>query len=192
MAIRGRESMNRLAVAFGATLILALTASSFITPSTGQAPADDGSQAAFTSQVETTFARRLIMLSIGSNNDMLHDMLDGVLPLNELEFRGRLDSMRAMLYAFPSLYRQQPNPYTEEGAAADAARVSLATSAVWEDFETFKQMAYDASMKAKMASEGLSKDFLAQVEELEVMCESCHEAYRESFEEFESLENSIK
>jgi cytochrome c556 len=183
--------MNRLAAIFGAILLAAVAGSSFTTPSTGQ-PQDDAAQMAFTSQVETTLARRLIMLSIGANNDMLHDMLDGVLPLNELEFRGRLDSMRAMLYAFPSLYRQLPNPYTEEGAAADAARVSLATSAVWQDFETFKQLAYDASMKAKMASEGLTKDFLVQVEELEVMCESCHEAYRESFEAFESLENSIQ
>jgi cytochrome c556 len=173
-------------------LLVGVFASATMVPSVGQAPAGDPAQTALTTPVETTLGRRLLMLAIGSNNDMLHDMLDGVLPMDELEMRGRLDTMSAMFYAFPSLYRELPNPYTEEGAAADSARVSLATENVWADFETFKQIAYDAYVISKHAADGPTEEIKAKVEELEVMCESCHATYRQSFEEFETLENSIK
>jgi cytochrome c556 len=184
--------LKRLTVAFGAVLFSALAAATLVSPSTGQSTADSGAQTALTTPVETTLGRRLLMLAIGSNNDMLHDILDGVLPMDELEMRGRLDTMSAMFYAFPSLYRELPNPYTEEGAAADAARVSLATEAVWANFETFKQLAYDAYVVSKHAADGPTEEIKAKVEELEVMCESCHATYRQSFEDFENLENSIK
>jgi cytochrome c556 len=183
--------MNKLAAGLSAVLI-GILATGALAPSVGQTPTGDPAQTALTTPVETTLGRRLLMLAIGSNNDMLHDMLDGVLPMDELEFRGRLDTMSAMFYAFPNLYREMPNPYTEEGAAADPARVSLATEAVWSNFETFKQLSYDAYVKSKHAADGQTEDFLAQVEELEVMCESCHEAFRTSFDEFETLEKSIK
>lgn len=186
--------MNKLAAGLSAALVVVLIAGSVMFSSVGQAPAVDPAQTALTSSVETTLSRRLLMLSIGSNNDMLHEMLDGVLPMDELEFRSRLDSISAALYAFPSLYRTLPNPYTEEGATADAARVSLATPAVWENFETFKALSYDASMKAKEGGEGQAADFLARVEELEVMCENCHETYRQPFEylDFDNIEGMIK
>ena len=82
---------------------------------------------ALTTQKETTLSRRLLMNSIGANNDIVHDILDGALPMDDLELRGRLQSISSMLYAFPSLYRAEANPYTEEGEKADAAHVSLAS-----------------------------------------------------------------
>jgi cytochrome c556 len=171
---------NRL---FLAISLLLLAGGGVLTSSTmAQAPGIDPATVALTSTDETTLGRRLLMLSIGSNNDMLHEMLDGVLPMDELEMRGRLDSMSAMLYAFPSLYRQQPNPYTEEEAAQDSARVSLATEAVWKDFEAFKAMSYATYKRAAQAAEGNAADFKAAVDEIETMCESCHDAYRKPFE----------
>ncbi|MCB1357386.1 MAG: hypothetical protein KDK53_13085, partial [Maritimibacter sp.] len=68
-----------------------------------EAVAED--QVALTTQKETTLSRRLLMNSIGANNDIIHDILDGTLPMDDLELRGRLQSISAMLYAFPSLYR---------------------------------------------------------------------------------------
>lgn len=142
-------------------------------------------QLALTSQKETTLGRRLLMNSIGANNDIIHDILDGALPMDDLELRGRLQSISAMLYAFPNLYREAANPYTEEGEQADPGHVSLANASVWEEFETFKQLSYDSYYKAQEAADAAPEQVLARVEELEVMCESCHEAYRKPFAYFD-------
>ena len=148
---------------------------------------------ALTSQDESTIGRRLLMISIGSHNDTVHDILDGVLPMNDAELRGRLQSMSAMLYAFPSLYRAEPNPWTEAGEREDATKVSLAKEGVWADFEIFKQLSFDAYLKAREAAQAPDDQLVARVEELEVMCESCHEAYRKPFDflDYDRLEDFI-
>lgn len=155
------------------------------------AVADD--QIGLTTQKETTLSRRLLMNSIGANNDMVHEILDGAVPMDDLELRGRLQSISAMLYAFPSLYRVAANPYTEEGEKEDGAHVSLANMFAWEDFETFKTLSYEAYYKAAEAADAKPEDMLARVEELEVMCDSCHETYRTEFEylDFDRLEDFL-
>lgn len=149
---------------------------------------------ALTTQKETTLGRRLLMNSIGANNDIIHDILDGALPMDDLEMRGRLQSISSMLYAFPSLYRFEANPYTEEGELADPAHVSLTSEAAWEDFETFKQASYDAYVKAQEAADAPPDKVLEHVEELEVMCDSCHELFRKPFEyfDFDRIEDFAK
>lgn len=153
-------------------------------PSVAQdAPAPD--QTALTSQQDTTLARRLLMHSIGANNDIVHDILDGTLPMDDLELRGRLQSIGAALYAMPNLYRAEANPYSEEAEKADALHVSLANAKVWEDFTTFRDLSYAAFFKAQEAADATPDQMLARVEELEVMCDSCHETYRTPFEYFD-------
>lgn len=156
--------------------------------------ADAAAQTALTSQKDTTLARRLLMNSIGSNNDIVHDILDGALPMDDLELRGRLQSISAMLYAMPSLYRVEANPYSEAEEKADAMHVSLAQQALWDDFETFKLLSYDAFYKAQEAADAPPDEILARVEELEVMCEGCHEVYRTPFEyfDFDRVEDFLK
>lgn len=156
--------------------------------------ADASAQTALTSQKDTTLARRLLMNSIGSNNDIVHDILDGALPMDDLELRGRLQSISAMLYAMPSLYRVEANPYSEADEKADAMHVSLAQQALWDDFETFKLLSYDAFYKAQEAADAPPDEILARVEELEVMCEGCHEVYRTPFEyfDFDRVEDFLK
>ena len=153
--------------------------------------ADD--QISLTTQKETTLSRRLLMNSIGANNDIIHDILDGALPMDDLELRGRLQSISAMLYAFPSLYRVEANPYSEEGEAEDPAHVSLSNAFAWEDFETFKQLSYDGYLKAAEGSQARPEDMLARVEELEGICESCHDTYRTEFNylDFDRLEDFL-
>lgn len=148
---------------------------------------------ALTSSVETTVARRLLMVSIGRHNDTIHDILDGVLPNDEHELRQRLFSISAMLYALPSLYRAEPNPYTEEGARADAARVSLSTANVWEDFETFRALAMDGYVLAQEAADAPTEQLLEKVEILEANCEACHDAFRQPFDylDFDRIEDYI-
>lgn len=173
------------ALLFGATSLVPTLAQN------APAPAD---QLALTSQQETTLGRRLLMNSIGANNDIIHDILDGALPMDDLELRGRLQAISAMLYAFPNLYRAQANPYSEAGERSDPAHVSLANAAVWEEFETFKLLSYDAYYKAQEAADAPPDQILARVEELEVMCEGCHEAYRKPFAyfDFDRVEDFIE
>lgn len=156
-----------------------------------EAVADD--QIALTTQKETTLSRRLLMNSIGANNDIIHDILDGMLPMDDLELRGRLQSISAMLYAFPSLYRVEANPYSEEGENEDAAHVSLSNVFAWEDYATFKDLSYQGYYKAAEAADAPPDQMLARVEELEVICESCHNTYRTEFEylDFDRLEDFL-
>lgn len=175
------RNRGRVTAGLSAVMIAAMV----LGPSMAQTDASKPEQVALTSQGDTTVARRLLMNSIGAHNDIIHDTLDGVLPMDDLELRGRLQSISAMLYAFPSLYRAAPNPYSEVAEQADAARVSLANGKVWEDFDAFKRLSYDAYFKAQEAADAPPDQMLARVEELEGMCEGCHEVYRTPFEYFD-------
>lgn len=170
-----------------------LLAGAVLPPSFAQtSPAPD--RTALTSQKDTTLARRLLMNSIGANNDIVHDILDGALPYDDMELRDRLNSIGAMIYAMPSLYRAEPNPYTEEAEREDAYHVSLANEAVWADFESFRVLSEASFSKAKEAAQARPEDILARVEELEVMCDSCHETFRKPFEyfDFDRVEDFVK
>jgi cytochrome c556 len=146
---------------------------------------------ALTSPGEATTARRLLMNSIGGNNDSLHDMLDGVLPWDDYVFQIRLLSMFAMFKAFPGMFRSEPNPWTAEGEAADPARVSLALPEVWNNWETFTAMNEAAADNALKAAFMTREDAKVVVEELEMQCESCHEAFRTSFDSFRDFDDLL-
>lgn len=154
----------------------------------------DPEMQALTTTKETTLARRLIMGSIGANNDIVHDILDGALPMDDLELRGRLQSISAMLYAFPSLYRAAPNPYSEEMEQSDPQHVSLSSEAAWEDFDAMSDLAWESFIKAQEAADAPPDQMLARVEELEGMCESCHDSYRKPFEyfDFDRIEDFVE
>lgn len=184
--------MTKLAGALGLGLAAVLVGGLALGPT--QAQNTDGlDRVALTSQEETTFGRRMLMISIGAHNDATHDMLDGVTPRDETELYRTLMSISAMLNAFPSLYRVEPNPHTEEGEAADPARVSLTTEAAWTDFEAFKAMSYEAARIAEAAAVIGFDQALPLVEELEALCESCHEAYRTEFNylDYDRLEDFL-
>ena len=187
--------MNRRSqyAAFGAAVVLALAVGAvqghLARAQDGTAPQSDPGLTSLTDFDDATIARRLLMSSIGSNNDAVHDMLDGVIAYDAFELESRLASMSAMLRAFPSLYRAEPNPYSEEAEAADPFTVSLATEQVWEDFGAFEAMSMEAWQIAQTASLAPRDQILTEVEKLEAVCESCHAEYRIVFEffDFDSL-----
>lgn len=152
----------------------------------------EGAMTALTSPVDAVIGRRLLMISIGANNDAVHDMLDEVTEWDPDELYSRLTSMAMMLYAFPSLYRAAPDPWTPEGEAADPARVSLATEAVWQSWDSFYEMSMEASRVARWAADAPFEDTLELVEELEVLCDSCHEVFRREFTylDYDDLESA--
>lgn len=137
---------------------------------------------ALTPIADALTARRVLMDTIGTNNDVLHEMLDGYLKWDPAEFKARLEAMGAMMAAFPNLYRARPNPWTPEAEAADPAGASLALPSVWEDWETFNAMAKQASdtmFKASLESRANAQPI---VEDLERQCETCHAQFRTPLE----------
>ncbi|MBF9033195.1 cytochrome c [Rhodobacterales bacterium HKCCE2091] len=133
-----------------------------------------------TRPAEMLEARRILMDTIGRNNDFLHDSVDGHFEWDGVSVRARLDAMSSMLFAFPHLYHPGTDIWSEAREAEDAASVSLSTAAAWEDFEGFYALAQEASMTALEASLAHDDDVvIALIEELESQCEACHEVYRQ-------------
>ena len=174
------------------TLASALAvAGSMMAPGSLMAEQDSSARMmALTSSADATIARRLLMDSIGANNDVLHEMLDGYLEWDQDEFRARLVSMSAMMTAFPNLFRADPNPWTEEGEAADPAQVSLSLPTIWENWDEFAARSQEASDTMFEASLVPRSEALAVVEDLEGQCESCHAQFRRA-EQMRSLEEYL-
>jgi len=179
--------MRKSVLTAGLAAVLALGIGSTIAQDAA-VPGPD--RVALTSTEDALAARRLLMDSIGSNNDVLHEMLDGWLEWDTAEFRGRLNSMSAMMAAFPGMFRAEPNPWTEESEVADPAGASLALPSVWENWDDFLAMSQEASDTMFRASLASREDALAVVEELEGQCEACHAMFRKA-EEMATLEQYL-
>ena len=137
---------------------------------------------ALTPASDAVVARRLVMNAIGANNDALHDMMDGVIAFDAYELESRLAAMSAMFLAFPNLYRAAPDPWSAEAEAADPLHVSLAAPAVWEQWDAFDAMstaAWQITLDASLAPHDQVK---ALIDELEGMCEDCHDQFRTALE----------
>lgn len=142
----------------------------------------DTSLVARTSATDAVFARRLLMSSIGTNNDTLHDIFDGALDYDAREVKHRLGMISNMLLAFPHLYREAPDVWSEEAENENPATVTQSSPAVWSDWENFKALAEQASDKALEASLAATQEQQkAFTDELEGMCEGCHATYRREF-----------
>jgi len=153
------------------------------------APTSD--MVALTPTSDALTARRVLMDTIGTNNDVLHEMLDGYLEWDPVEFKARLEAMGAMMAAFPNLYRAKPNPWTAEAEAADPAGASLALPTVWKDWETFNAMAKQASDTMFKASLESRANALPIVEDLLVQCDTCHSQFRTPLE-MDPLEQYVR
>jgi len=162
-----------LAIVCGAVLALATGSA------VSQATVSKLQMTALTSPEDAVSARRLLMTTIGNNNDILHDTFDGYFEYSDREVRGRLDAISTMLLTFPHLYRGEPDVWTPEIEATDPARASHSLPLIWEDWDGFYAMATAAAQTAFEAS--MTTDREKQrvlIEDLEVQCESCHASYR--------------
>jgi len=125
-------------------------------------------------------ARRILMDTIGRNNDFLHDSVDGHFEFDPVEVRARLDAISSMLLAFPHLYHPNTNIWSEEAEAADASSVSLSLPTVWErwvDFYLMAQQASETALQASIATEDART--IELINELEMQCEACHDTFRQ-------------
>jgi cytochrome c556 len=173
---RMTPSKSTSAVALFALVLGSMALGTGVAPGAGQ----DGMQA-LTSPEEATVARRLLMLNTGNHRDAIASILAVGWPSDETEMRGHLLAMSYMLYAIPSLYRAEPNPFTEQGMADDPARVSLATPEVWEDFDAFSASAHAASDIARRGFYAETDDVIGILAELDAACTACHATFRAQF-----------
>ena len=165
-------------------LIVTLCVGAGLLGAAGLLSAQDGTAAASATGAsrpdEVIFARRILMDTIGRNNDIIHDTVDGVHDWDPDGVRARLDAMSSMLLAFPHLYAPGTDLWSEEAEAADASSVSLSTPNAWTEFDAFYMAAQEASATALDAALTRDDDSLkAGIELLEGQCESCHARFRQ-------------
>lgn len=163
-------------------VLLPVAGASLAQSGTQEVLTGDTSLLARTSAADAVFVRRLLMSSIGTNNDSLHDIFDGVFEYDARDVKQRLGSMSNMLLAFPHLYRVAPDTWSQEEEENNPGLVTQSKPAVWENWEDFRKLAEQASDKALEASLASTEEQQkALTDELEGMCESCHATYRRDF-----------
>ena len=171
--------MTKFGMAGGVALLLVMAGLAVSQASMSEPSKSEDSMMARTSATEAIFARRLLMSSIGTNNDTLHDIFDGAFEYDAREVKHRLGAMADMLLAFPHLYRVAPDVWSQEAEDENPGLVTQSAPAVWSDWENFSRLAREASDKALDASLASGADnLIALTDELETLCESCHATYR--------------
>ncbi|MCB1357392.1 MAG: cytochrome c [Maritimibacter sp.] len=132
-----------------------------------------------TDPVDSVLARRVAMAAANRWNDQTHDILDGAIDLGLDKARQNLDAISTVLLTLPEMFPEGSYVYSEEMAESDPAAVTLATTAVWENWDDFYSRALAAADVAYRAGRAAGhEEVLALTEELEGMCISCHDAYR--------------
>ena len=165
--------MNRTFWASALAVAVALPAvAQFTQARSGYAPG-------VTDPVDSILARRVAMAAANRWNDQTHDILDGVLDLGLDKARQNLDAISTVLLTLPEMFPEGSYVYSEEMAESDPAAVTLATTAVWENWDDFYSRSLEAADVAYRAGRAATHDeVFALTEELEGMCISCHDAYR--------------
>jgi cytochrome c556 len=122
-------------------------------------------------------ARKTLMNTIGTNMYPVDEMLEtGKIDLAAA--RVPLESISAMLMAFPNLFPPNTNLWST-GGARDPATDTLADAAVWESRSFFYRDAMAASKYAFDASRAQSvADFSKSARDLRLTCDGCHSTYQ--------------
>ncbi len=145
-----------------------------------------GFQPGVTDPVDSILARRIVMTTLGRQNDQVHDIIDLYGPAQEQDARLRLDNIGAFLLGFAEMFPPNSYIYSEELAAEDPSTVTLALPSVWENWDDFYSRTLAAADTAYRAGRaGSWEELVALTEELEGQCESCHTLYRQNPEPFD-------
>jgi cytochrome c556 len=122
-------------------------------------------------------ARKTLMNTIGTNMYPIDEMLEtGKIDLGA----GRipLESISAMLLAFPHLFPNSTNLWNQN-AARNPATDTLADAAIWENRSFFYRDATAASKYAFEASRAQNvSDFRKSARDLRLTCDGCHSTYQ--------------
>ncbi len=132
-----------------------------------------------THPVEVVLARRVLMAGVGRNMDEITGMIEDAGAFNLHEAREHADVISTMLLAFPHLFANETDTWSEKLAEDDPAHVSLALPTVWQHYDDFVARAQQASQTALDASfAATAEQFKALAKDLQQACDSCHQAYR--------------
>jgi len=122
-------------------------------------------------------ARKTLMNTIGTNMYPIDEMLEtGKIDLAAA--RINLESISAMLMAFPNLFAPSTNLWFAN-AKRDPATDTLADAAIWESRSFFYRDAMAASKYAFEASRAQNvADFRKAARDLRLTCDGCHSTYQ--------------
>jgi cytochrome c556 len=122
-------------------------------------------------------ARKTLMNTIGTNMYPIDEMLEtGKLDLGAA--RVNLESISAMLMAFPNLFPPSTNLWSAN-AKRDPATDTLADASIWESRSFFYRDAMAASKYAFDASRAQNvADFRKAAGDLRLTCDGCHSTYQ--------------
>jgi cytochrome c556 len=128
---------------------------------------------------DTIVARKTAMGMIDLNMDEVEEMLEPGATLDSGDARDHLDTIAAMLQAFPHLFPATTNQWKPK-AQRDPALDTFASPLVWDHFDDFYARAGKASKLAFDASRAKTLvEFRANVGKLRVECNACHASYLE-------------
>jgi cytochrome c556 len=152
----------------GACLALALIGAGSLALAQDQNPA---------TPKDVIFARKTLMSAIGTNMYPIDEMLEtGNIDLAKA--RANLESISAMLMAFPNLFPPNTNLW-KPNAPRDPATDTLADPAIWESRTFFYRDAMAASKFAFDASRAQNvADFRKSARDLRLTCDGCHSTYQ--------------
>lgn len=130
---------------------------------------------------EVIIARKTLMNAIGTNMYPIDEMLEtGKIDL--VAARANLESISAMLMAFPHLFPNSTNlwyPNAVGNAPRNPATDTLADASVWESRSFFYKEAMSASKYAFDASRAQNvTDFRKSARDLRQTCDGCHSTYQ--------------
>lgn len=117
-------------------------------------------------------ARQLLMDGIETEMAVIELGLEGKAPpLDDL--KARADRISTLLTAFPHLFPPQTKPGSV--SADGSPSTTIATPAIWQDFDAFYGIAKGAATTAYDASQAASADQLReQTKKLRAACDGCH------------------
>lgn len=177
--------MKISSVTIGITLIALITAPGAWAQFTTQR---DAFATGVSDPTDAILARRVAMSTLGRQNDQIHDIIDGAVPMNEGLARLYLDNISVFLLTMPHMFPTDSNIFSEELEAEEPATVTYALPALWSNWNDFYTRALTASDTAFNASQAETWEQLAELTiDLEGQCESCHNDYRRVMEPIDPL-----
>lgn len=134
-----------------------------------------------TDPFDSILARRIVMTTLGRQNDQVHDIIDGPGEAEEAAARLRLDNIGVFLLGIPEMFPEGSYVYSKELEEEDPSRVTTALPQLWENWDDFYTRSLVAAETAYRAGRAASWEELVRLtEDLEGQCESCHNKYRQN------------
>ncbi len=128
------------------------------------------------------FARKILMDTIDSHMNAVDWMLSADKPVDLPQAAEHIDTVSAMLMAFPHLFPPDTNQW-QPNVKRDPARDTFAAPELWANFDDFyRQAAATSRMAFELSRTNKEAEFRSRFADLREACEACHDGYVKSDE----------